>query len=342
MTEILTNTKKIKIGNVELKNPVFTAPMAGITDRAFRELLHDAGAGLVYTEMLSDMALSYGNERTFDMLDIEGEVAPIAVQLCGSSIEHMPKAAKIIEDYTKQFDNVVILDINMGCPAPKIVKNQSGSKLMTTPDKAKAILEKVVAAVDMPVTAKMRLGWDDDTKNVLELAKSLEEVGAAAITIHGRTREQFYSGTADWTLIDEASRMLKIPVIGNGDVSSVDVAKMRMAETNCSALVVGRAMMGNPWLIRDLVCHFEGGKIPDAPRVSEVIATAIKHLKRQVELSGEHMGVRVMRSHIPWYLKGFKGAAQMRNTINKLDKVADIEVTLLQYQQDLESGKDFR
>ena len=309
-------------------NPVVTAPMAGLTDRAFRELLHDMGAGLVYTEMVSDMALCYGNRKTFGILNIAGEAAPVAVQLCGSDPVPMAGAARIIEELAAETGNVALLDINMGCPAPKIVKNGEGSRLMTDPELAARIVDAVVGAVSLPVSVKMRLGWDDEHKNVLDMAARMVDAGAQMITIHGRTRQQFYSGEADWSLIAEAADRLPVPVVGNGDITSVEIAAARMKETGCAGVMVGRGMLGNPWLIRDMVRHFAGQPALPAPGREEILAMALRHLRRQVELSGEYMAVRMMRAHLPFYIKGLRGSAAVRGRLNHLDTAAGVEQEL--------------
>lgn len=323
-----------EIAEILAVNPIVSAPMAGVTDRAWREIVHEMGAGLVYTEMLSDMALCYGNEKTFGMLNIEGEPGPLVVQLCGSSPEYMGRAAAIIEQEAAKFGNVVMLDINMGCPAPKIVRNGEGSRLMTQPELAERIMDAVVKAVRLPVSVKMRLGWDDDSKNVLDMARRMANCGAALVTVHGRTRQQFYAGEADWEPIAEVAAELKkmsVPVIGNGDVTSVAVGRKRMAESGCAGLMVGRAMMGNPWLIRDLVRDFAGLPALPKPTNDEVLRMALRHLYRQVELRDEYTAVRLMRTHLPFYIKGIPGAAAMRGRLNQLDTAAEVEAALREF-----------
>lgn len=315
-------------------NPVVTAPMAGLTDRAWRELVHDMGAGLVYTEMVSDMALCYGNRKTFGLLNIAGEAAPVAVQLCGSDPEPMAKAARIIAELAEECGNVALLDINMGCPAPKIVKNGEGSRLMTQPELAERIVDAVASAVSLPVSVKMRLGWDDDSKNVLDMASRMVDAGAQMITIHGRTRQQFYAGVADWSLIAEAAEMLRkkgVPVVGNGDITSVETAAARMQESGCAGVMIGRGMLGNPWLIRDCVRHFRGLDAMPAPDGEEILAMALTHLWRQVELSGEYMAVRMMRAHLPFYIRGIRGSAAVRGRLNRLDTAAEVERELTEF-----------
>ncbi len=312
--------------------PAVTAPMAGYTDRAFREILRDMGAGLIYTEMVSDMALCYGSKKTFDMLDIAGEQGPLVIQLCGSEPEWMAKGAQIVEQWVEhQQAAVVMLDINMGCPAPKIVKNGEGSRLMQQPELAARIVEAVAQAVRLPVSVKLRLGWDDGHRNVLEVARLAVEAGAQAVAIHGRTREQFYAGQADWSLIREAAAQLPVPVIGNGDVDSVATALGRLAECGCAGVMIGRGLLGNPWLIRDLARHFAGKQPLGRPEPAEVLAVALRHLRRQVEICGEYMAVRQMRSHLPLYIKGVPGAAAMRGRLNSLNTAAEVEAALTEF-----------
>lgn len=321
------------------ENPVVTAPMAGITDRAYREILHGMRAGLCFCEMVSDKGLNYGDKKTNALFNINGEEPWVGAQLCGSEPESMARAAVIIEKKGKEAGNLAVIDINMGCPVKKVVSNGEGSRLMQTPDIAVEIIKQVKAAVALPVTAKMRLGWDDDSKNVLRLAAALEEAGVDAVTIHGRTRQQFYSGTADWTLIAEAKRLLSVPVIGNGDIFDGETAVEKMAASGCDGIMLGRGMIGNPWLVRDAVRAVRGlGPLPP-PDITEKIAMAVRHLKRAAEVYGEYIGVRSMRSHLPWYIKGQRGAAAMRNQINQLEKVSEIEALLWQYADDLKNGR---
>lgn len=310
------------------QNPIVTAPMAGVTDRAFREILHDQHPALVYTEMLSDMALCYGSEKTFAMLDLAGEPGRLAVQLCGSQPEFMGRAAAIVQQKAAEYGNIVLLDINMGCPAPKIVKNGEGSRLMTDPELAARVVEAVVNAVKLPVSVKMRLGWNDESKNVLQVARRVVEAGAQLVTVHGRTRQQFYSGEADWQPITEVARELAklgVPVIGNGDINSVAVARRRKAASGCTGLMVGRAMLGNPWLIRDLVRDFTGEAALPPPSRTEILQMALRQLYREVELRDEYTAVRLMRTHLPFYVRGIPGAAALRGRINQLNSAAEVE-----------------
>lgn len=322
------------ISEILRQNPIVTAPMAGITDRAFREILHNQHPALVYTEMLSDMALCYGSEKTFAMLNLAGEPGRLAVQLCGSQPEFMGRAAAIVQQKAEEYGNIVLLDINMGCPAPKIVKNGEGSRLMTDPELAARVVEAVVKSVRLPVSVKMRLGWDSDNINVLQLARRVVEAGAQLVTVHGRTRQQFYSGEADWQPVTEVARelaLIGVPVIGNGDINSVAVARRRKEESGCAGLMVGRAMMGNPWLIRDLVRDFAGEPALPSPDRREILQMALSHLYREVELRDEYTAVRLMRTHLPFYVRGMPGAAALRGRINQLNSAAEVERELSEF-----------
>lgn len=323
-------------------NPVLTAPMAGITDRAYREILHEMGAAMCFAEMVSDKALCYQDKKTCSLLNFDGEQPLIGAQLCGSEPKVMAEAAAIIEKIAAKTGNVGVIDINMGCPVRKIVSNGEGSRLMTTPELAVEIAQRVIAAVDLPVTAKLRLGWDSNRQNVLDLAERLQEAGVDAITIHGRTREQFYSGTADWTLIAEAKRRLDIPVIGNGDIFSPETAVERLRESNCDGIMIGRGMIGNPWLVKRIVQAVRGEPITPEPDIRQKVDMAIRHLRRAVEISGEYTAVRNMRTHLPWYIKGQRGAAAMRNCLNQQEKAEDICVLLAEFAERIIAREDER
>ena len=302
----------IKIGNVVIPNRVFSAPMAGVTDKAFRQIIRSCGAGLIYTEMISDMGLVYGQQRTHKMLDLQGEEPPLAVQIFGSEPEPMAQAAQLAAS-----QGADIVDINMGCPTPKIVKNGEGAALMLDIPRARRIIRAVVNAVAVPVTVKMRLGWSRDQINYLELAEAAQEEGAAAVALHARTRDQFYSGQADWSHIACLKKHLEIPVIGNGDIWTAEDALGMAEKTGCDAVMIGRGIMGNPFLIREAVALLERGERISPPTLEEKLALAARHLDLACQYKGENVAVREMRKHFSWYLKGMRGAAQLRQQINQ-------------------------
>ncbi|NPV26952.1 MAG: tRNA dihydrouridine synthase DusB [Firmicutes bacterium] len=304
----------MQIGSVMIANRVFAAPMAGVTDKAFRILAREAGCGLVYTEMVSDQALLHHNQRTLDILDISGEAQPIAVQIFGSDPDKMAAAARLVVKA-----GASIVDINMGCPTPKIVRNGEGAALMRDLPRATEIISRVVQVVPVPVTVKMRKGWDDTEVNAVELAIRAEKAGAAAVAVHGRTRAQLYSGKADWGIIREVKQAVKVPVIGNGDIWRPEDALRMMAETNCDAVMIGRGALGNPWLFSRTIALVEQGLLLPEPSPAEKIKMAIRHLNLTINLKGEHVGVREMRKHLAWYLKGLRGAARIREVINHLE-----------------------
>lgn len=314
----------MRIGNIELLNKVITAPMAGITDKAFREINKVMGAGLVFTEMVSDKSLVYLNRRAYEMLEMSGEKRPVAVQIFGSEADFMAKAASIVEEHGAD-----IIDINMGCPTPKIVKNGEGSALMLNLENAKEIIKAVIQAVKVPVTVKMRKGWDDKAPSpAFRLAQIAEAEGVSAVTIHGRTREQFYSGKADWNIIAEVKKAVQIPVIGNGDIFCPEDAKAMLDQTGCDAIMIARGMLGNPWLIARTIRYLEDGEILPEPTLGERVAVAVQQLQRTCALKGENIGVKEMRKHLAWYLKGVRGAARLRDEINTLTDLEKIESLL--------------
>lgn len=313
----------MNIGGVRLANPVISAPMAGVTDQAYRTLAREAGCGLVCTEMVSDQALIYGNSKTFTILGTGDESGPLSVQIFGSNPEYMARAAVMVEER-----GASIIDINMGCPTPKIVRNGEGSALMKNPDLASRIVASVVRAVSVPVTVKIRKGWDEQSVNAPEIAKIVEDAGAFGITVHGRTRDQFYSGTADWDIIRRVREAVKIPVIGNGDIRSGHDARAMMEYTGCQGVMIGRASMGNPWVFREVVYFLASGEIPSPPGINEKINTAVRHLNLLVRYKGEYIGVREMRKHASWYLKGVRGAARLRDKLNRAVTIEEMKVML--------------
>jgi len=313
----------MKIGNVEIATPLVMAPMVGITDLTFRKLCCEFGAGLVVTEMVSAKAMSFGNDRTSDLLATEDAENPVSAQLFGSDPDIMGQVAASLND-----SNFDIIDINMGCPAPKIVKNGDGSALMRDPVLIGKIVKSIVGASTKPVTAKIRLGYDYENRNYLEVAKVIEDSGASAITVHGRTRPQMYSGHADWEAIARVKNTVSIPVIGNGDIDSPEVAKRRLGESGVDALMIGRAACGNPWLFRRCRHHLETGEILPEPTAQERVELAMRHTQEMIAQKGEYTALREMRKHIAWYIKGIRGATAARDAINKCEDFTKIEKIL--------------
>jgi len=309
----------VYIGKVPLANQVVLAPMAGVTDRAFRIIAKSFGCGLVVTEMISDMGLVYGQSRTQRIADTTGEVRPVAVQIFGSDPGSMGRAARIVQELGAD-----IIDINMGCPTPKIVKNGEGAALMLDIPRCRQIIRAVVAAVQVPVTVKMRSGWDQAHITCLELARAAQEEGAAAITLHPRTRMQFFSGSADWTLIKLVKDQVQIPVIGNGDIHTAPDAGRMLTETGCDAVMIGRAALGNPFLIRETLEFLRSGQIMAPPSREERIETALRHLHLAIEFKGEWVAVREMRKQLAWYIKGRPGAAHLRTQLNSATSLDQI------------------
>lgn len=321
-----------KIGNIEIKNQVVMAPMAGITNMAFRKIIKDFGAGLVYSEMVSDKALCYGNTKTIDMLQVDDGEHPVSIQLFGGEVETMVKAAKFID----QHSNCDIIDINMGCPVNKVLKADAGSKLLLYPDKIYEIVKGIVDNVSKPVTVKIRSGFDSKHINAVEVAKLIEKAGASAIAIHGRTRSQMYEGKADWKIIADVKAAVKIPVIGNGDIRSVEDAKRMLEETGVDAVMIGRAALGNPWLIKQVVQSLETGVIIEEPTYQEKIAQCLSHAKKLMEIEPEKVAMFQMRGHAPWYIKGLKSSARVKNELSKINTFEELKTILKDYQQYLD------
>ena len=317
----------MKFRDFEVENEVFLAPMAGVTDLPFRLICKELGCGLLYTEMINAKALCYDDKNTKKMLNILDEEHPVAVQIFGSEPEFMGKAAQILNDYPNE-----ILDINMGCPAPKVVKNGDGSALMRNPKLAGQVLDQVVKNSKKPVTLKIRKGWDDNSINALEIAKIAEDCGICAITIHGRTREQYYSGQAVWDIIGEVKSQISIPVIGNGDVTSVEDAIRIKDHTGCDAIMIGRGAQGNPWIFKRIDHYMKTGQLLDPPSKDEKIDIAIKHMDLAIKEHGEYVAVREMCKHIGWYLKGMKHSARFRDQINHMVTAKEVIDTLNQYR----------
>ena len=324
---------KWKIGNVEIKNQVVLAPMAGISNTAYRQIIKEMGAGLIFAEMVSDKALVYGSEKTFDLLKMSDMERPIAQQIFGSDVDSFVKAAKLVED--KMHPDII--DINMGCPVPKVaIKSQAGSALLKNPDKIKEIVSAVVKAVSVPVTVKIRSGWDANSVNAVEVAKVIEEAGASAITVHGRTRAQGYSGNADWNIIKQVKEMVSIPVIGNGDVTSAEKAKEMLDFTRCDAVMIGRGVLGNPWLIKECVSYLESGIIPPKPSAREKIEMLKRHYQLLVDSTSEKQAILEIRTHALWYIKGMPKSAYIKNEICKTKNSEDLFKILNDYLGDLD------
>lgn len=318
----------MKIGNVNLENRVFLSPMAGVTDLPFRLVCKEQDCGMLYTEMVNAKALCYDDKNTKKMLKIEEE-HPVAIQIFGSDPEYMGGAARVLNSYPNE-----ILDINMGCPAPKVVKNGDGSALLKNPELAAKVLRAVVENSEKPVTLKIRKGWDDTCINAVEIAKIAEDCGISAIAVHGRTREQYYSGKADWDIIREVKENVSIPVIGNGDVFEVEDAINMLNKTNCDAIMIGRGAQGNPWIFKRINHYMQTGEILPGPTLEEKMETALKHLRLAVEEHGEYVAVREMRKHIAWYLKGLRNSARVRDEINKIESYEEVVNKLKSYMQD--------
>ena len=307
----------IKIGNVEIPNNIFLAPMAGITDLPFRILCKEHGAGLVYTEMVSSKGIFYDDSKTKKLMSIDERERPAAIQIFGSDAEIMSEMAEKISEEAD------IIDINMGCPAPKVIKNLDGSKLMLYPEKIDEITKKVVEKAKVPVTIKIRKGWDDEHVNAVEVAQIAEKNGISAITVHGRTREQFYTGTADLEIIKKVKEAVKIPVIGNGDIINGETAKRMFETTGCDAIMIGRGSNGNPWIFEEVTKYLNGEEYKK-PTIEEIKQKINKHLNMLCEYKGEYTAIREMRKQIAWYVKGLPGATQIRNEINKIEEIESL------------------
>ena len=311
--------KTLKIGNVELENSYILAPMAGVTDLPFRLLCREQGAGLLCMEMVSAKAIQYNNKNTKALLEIHPAEPPVSLQLFGSEPDVISEIAKRIEELPFS-----ILDINMGCPVPKIVKNGEGSALMKNPKLVHEIVSKTVKAIQKPVTVKIRKGFDDSCINAVEIAKIIEDAGAKAVAVHARTREQFYSGKADWEIIRQVKEAVSIPVLGNGDVTSGTDAIAMKEQTGCDGVMIGRGAQGNPWIFSELLEYERTGKMPERPSLEELKQMIYRHAKLQLEYKGEYLGIREMRKHVSWYTTGLPNSARLRGAINAVESFEEL------------------
>ena len=305
--------------------PIILAPMAGITDLPFRILCKEQGAGLLCMEMVSAKAILYNNKNTESLLEIHPDEQPVSLQFFGSDTKIMSEMAKRVEE--RPFD---IMDINMGCPVPKVVRNGEGSALMKNPKLVYEIVSAMVKAIDKPVTVKIRKGFDDSCINAVEIAKIVEEAGAAAVAVHGRTREQYYSGQADWDIIRQVKEAVSIPVIGNGDVTSPQKAEELVKQTGCDGIMIARGAQGNPWIFSEMITYEETGTLPERPGKEEVRDMMLRHARLQLKYKGEFIGIREMRKHVAWYTKGLKGSAKLREEINRVESYQELEELLFQ------------
>lgn len=321
-----------KIGNIEIKNQVVLAPMAGISNTSYRTIIKEMGAGLIYAEMVSDKAIMFDNDRTIELLKMRESERPIAQQIFGSDEDSFVIAAKKIVELM----HTDILDINMGCPVPKIaLKSQAGASLLKDPDKIEKIVRSVVNAVNIPVTVKIRSGWDSNTINCVEVAKRIEKAGASAITLHARTRAQGYSGSADWSLIKKVKEAVSIPVIGNGDIKTCYDAKKMLEETGCDAVMIGRGVLGNPWLIKECVDYLEDGTLPQRVSAKEKMQMLKRHFELLCKDKGEKLALLEIRTHALWYIKGLPGSASIKNQICQTKNSTELFNILNNYIEEL-------
>lgn len=319
-------SKAFSIGNVQIENSLILAPMAGVSDIPFRLLCKEQGCALVYTEMISAKAIYYGNRNTKALMQIDEREHPVTLQLFGSEPKLMGEMAKRIED--QPFD---ILDINMGCPVPKVVRSGEGSALMKDPLLAGRIIEAVASSIQKPVTVKIRKGFDGQHVNAVEIARIAQESGAAAITVHGRTRSQYYDGKADWDIIRQVKEAVRIPVIGNGDVDSALDAEEMMCQTGCDGVMIGRGARGNPWIFRQILYYLETGASLQRPDLEEVVTMILRHARMQVHLKGEKPGILQMRKHVGWYTVGYPDSSRIRQKAMHVETYQELEELLIGY-----------
>ncbi|MBU8908460.1 tRNA dihydrouridine synthase DusB [Desertibacillus haloalkaliphilus] len=325
-----------KIGDIEMKNRVVLAPMAGVCNPAFRLIAKEFGTGLVCAEMVSDKAILYKNERSLNMLYVDEREKPLSLQIFGGDKETLVGAAKVVDKQT----NADIIDINMGCPVPKITKCDAGAKWLLDPNKIHDMVAAVVDAVDKPVTVKMRIGWDEDHVYAVENAQAIERAGGQAVAVHGRTRVQMYEGTANWDILKDVKDAVSIPVIGNGDVKTPEDAQRMLDTTGVDAVMIGRAALGNPWMLYRTIRYLETGELAPEPNNREKIDVCMLHLDRLIKLKGENVAVREMRKHTAWYLKGMRGGGKVRDQINQFETRDDVANTLYAYIEELEAREE--
>lgn len=317
------------IDNIKIKNQIVLAPMAGISNSAYRRICKEMGCGLIYAEMVSDKAITFSNKKTLDMLYMTEEERPLAQQIFGSDVDSFVEAAKYINDNM----HPDIIDINMGCPVPKVaVRSQAGSALLKTPEKIYEIVSAVVKAVNVPVTVKIRSGWDSKSINAVEVAKVIEKAGASAICVHPRTRSQGYSGKSDWNIIKDVKKAVSIPVIGNGDIKTPYDAKRMLEETGCDAVMIGRGVLGNPWLIKNTINYLDGKEVIE-PALIDRVNMCLKHLSLLLDLKGEKIAALEIRNHIGWYFKGVKGANELKNKVYQTSNIHDIISLLNEFKE---------
>ena len=321
---------KLKIGNVELENNLILAPMAGVTNLPFRIICKDYGAGMVCTEMASAKAMFHNDQKTKRLFNTEGEKRPISFQVFGSELESIAYAVKYMSDFAD------IIDINMGCPAPKVVKNGDGSKLLLDLEKAKQIIETAVKNSKVPVTVKFRKGWDKENIVAVEIAQIAEQAGASAVTIHGRTKSEFYTGKADWDIIKKVKQSVHIPVIGNGDVTDEESALVMFEQTGVDGIMIGRGSFGNPWIFRNIKHYLQTGEKLPQPTNQERLQVMEKHIQLAVEEKGEDVAIKELRKHISWYTKNLKNSSEFRNSINKIEKKDELISTIEEYFKTLD------
>ena len=324
----------MKIGTVETKGNLVLGPMAGVTDLPFRMLCKEQGADLIYTEMVSAKGIYYNNKNTESLITIDETERPVALQLFGSDPDIMSEMALRLCEENRPFD---LIDVNMGCPVPKVTGNGEGSALMKTPELAQKVIEAMVKKLSKPVTVKFRKGFEKDEDIAVDFAKRMEASGAAAIAVHGRTREQYYSGKADWDCIRRVKEAVKIPVIGSGDVFSPEDAKRMLEETGCDGIMLARGVRGNPWLFSQIKEYLQTGIVPKKPDIDELLAMIERHTQLQLQFKGEYLGIREMRKHIAWYTTGYPESAALRRRVNEVETVEALFALLMEYKEQVKS-----